>query len=971
MSQEQCAAGTDDRPAHRYDARLANEIERRWQDHWEAQRTFWTPNPVGLLADVNAQRAQGEPLYVLDMFPYPSGSGLHVGHPLGYIGTDVYARFMRMEGRNVLHAMGYDAFGLPAEQYAVERGQHPRTTTEANVATMRRQLRALGLAHDPRRGITTTDTAYYRWTQWIFLQIFNSWYDRDTDRARPIAELVAELESGARAVDGGRSWAEMDDLERRRYVDGHRLAYLDEQPVNWCPALGTVLANEEVTSEGRSERGNHPVYRRPLEQWMMRITAYADRLLADLDRLDWPESIKTMQRNWIGRSTGATIRFPVEDRDDVAVEVFTTRPDTLFGATYMVLAPEHPLVDLLTANEWPDDTIADEWSTTAPAAWRGVFGATGGPSDAVARYREFAAKKSELERQSEGREKTGVFIGSFCVNPANGRRLPVFIADYVLMGYGTGAIMAVPGQDERDWEFAEEFELPIVRTVAPPDGFEGKAYVGEGPAINSGFLDGLGVDDAKARIIEWLEAEGHGAAAVSYKLRDWLFSRQRYWGEPFPIVYDEHDLPVALPEAMLPVELPEVDDFSPKVSDDPDAAPEPPLARAEQWVMVELDLPGPAWAGYGGGRRLFRRETNTMPQWAGSCWYYLRYLDPTNEDRLVDPRVESYWSGSDRDPDAVGTVDLYVGGVEHAVLHLLYARFWHKVLYDLGHVSTPEPFARLYNQGYILAAAYTDDRGVYVPADEVVERDGRFYHGDVEVAREFGKMGKSLKNAVAPDDIYRDYGADTLRLYEMFMGPLDASRPWNTNDIVGVHRFLQRLWRNVVDEVTGAVRVVDVPADDETRRVLHRTIAAVRADMPDLGFNTAVARLFELNNHLTQTVGRRGSAPREVVEPLVLMVAPLAPHIAEELWSRLGHPSSLAYEPFPVADPAYLVVDAVEVAVQVNGKVRAKVTVPSGADDATHEARARGDDRIAALLDGAQVRKVVVVPERLVNFVVA
>jgi leucyl-tRNA synthetase len=967
MSERQ--ASDKDVPPNRYDARLANEIEAKWQDRWEADRTFWTPNPAGLLADVNAELAAREPLYILDMFPYPSGAGLHVGHPLGYIGTDVYARFMRMEGYNVLHAMGYDAFGLPAEQYAVQTGQHPRVTTEANIATMRRQLRALGLAHDPRRGIATTDVAYYRWTQWIFLKIYNSWYDRSLDRARPIDELVAELEAGTRLVETGELWSDMRDADRRAYVDSMRLAYLDEQDVNWCPELGTVLANEEVTSEGRSDRGNHPVYRRPLKQWMLRITSYADRLIADLDRLDWSDSIKTMQRNWIGRSEGASIRFPVEGHDGVDVEVFTTRPDTLFGATYMVLAPEHPLVDVITANEWPDDTIGEEWSTSAPATWRGVFGATGTPAEAVARYREFAAQKSELERQSEGREKTGAFIGAFCVNPANDARIPVFIADYVLMGYGTGAIMAVPGQDERDWEFAEEFELPIVRTVQPPADWEGKAYLGDGPAISSGFLDGLGVDDAKARIVEWLEETGYGEGTVTYKLRDWLFSRQRYWGEPFPIVYDDQDLPVALPEEMLPVVLPEVDDFEPSISDDPDSIPEPPLSRAEGWVEVELELPGPAWAGGGGGRRVFRRETNTMPQWAGSCWYYLRYLDPTNEDRLVDLPVEAYWSGTDRDPDSVGTVTLYVGGVEHAVLHLLYARFWHKVLFDLGFVTTPEPFARLFNQGYILAAAYTDDRGRYVEAADVEERADGFFFGGARVTREFGKMGKSLKNAVAPDDIYRDYGADTLRLYEMSTGPLEASRPWNTHDIVGAHRFLQRLWRIVVDEDSGELHVDDGEVDDDTSRVLHRTIAAVRADMSELGFNTAIARLFELNNHLTQLVAERGSAPRAVVEPLVLMVAPLAPHIAEELWERLGHDGSLAYEPFPRADERFLVVDSVEIAVQIEGKVRSRITVPTDADDAAVEAAARSDRRIAELLDGVDVRKVVVVPRRLVNFV--
>ena len=564
-----------------------------------------------------------------------------------------------------------------------------------------------------------------------------------------------------------------------------------------------------------------------------------------------------------------------------------------------------------------------------------------------------------------------MFTGAFAINPTNGAAIPVFVADYVLRGYGTGAIMAVPGQDERDWEFAEEFDLPIIRTVQPPPDFVGKAYLGEGPAINSEFLDGLGVADAKREIVAWLEEHGHGEGTVTYKLRDWLFSRQRYWGEPFPIVYDDVG-PIALPESLLPVELPEITNFEPATSDDPDARPEPPLSRAADWAEVELELPGPAWAGYGDGRRTYLRETNTMPQWAGSCWYYLRYLDPTNEDRLVDPAVEREWAQGTRldgSPKA-GLVDLYVGGVEHAVLHLLYARFWHKVLFDLGHVSTIEPFQRLVNQGMVLAAAYVDERGMYVEASEVVERDGAFLFDGAPVAREFGKMGKSLKNAVTPDDVCREYGADTLRLYEMSSGPLDASRRWSTADIVGVYRLLQRLWRNLVDEETGLVRVSDARADDETRRVLHRTIAAVRDDMASMSFNTAIARLTECNNHLTRVVARDGATPREVAEPLVLMCAPLVPHVAEELWSRLGHADTLTYGSFPTADPAWLFDDTVEVPVQVNGKVRARVTVSSGADEAEHERVARRDGRIAALLDGVEVRKVIVVPGRTVNFVV-
>jgi leucyl-tRNA synthetase len=780
--------------------------------------------------------------------------------------------------------------------------------------------------------------------------MFNAWYDDDQGKARPIDDLVGELDAGTREVPDGRGWGELDALERRKVIDSFRLAYLDEVAVNWCPALGTVLANEEVTAEGRSERGNHPVYKRPLEQWMLRITKYAERLLGDLDVLDWPESIKIMQRNWIGRSEGADIVFPVEGHEDLAIRVFTTRPDTVFGATYMVLAPELDLVDEIVASEWPRDT---------PLEWRGTFGIDVSPVEAVEAYRNFASEKTDLERQAEGREKTGIFIGAYAINPVNDERIPIFIADYVLAGYGTGAIMAVPGQDQRDWDFAEEFDLPIVRTVQPAPDFDGDAYLGDGPAINSGFLDGLNVENAKRKIVEWLEETSNGAGAVTYKLRDWLFSRQRYWGEPFPIVYDETGLPLALPESMLPVELPEMTDFQPRiVPDDEETLPAPPLARAEDWVTVEADL--------GDGTKTYLRETNTMPQWAGSCWYYLRYLDPTNENRIVEPEVERYWMQGDR---RSGGVDLYVGGAEQAVLHLLYARFWHKVLYDLANVSTPEPFARLFNQGTITAYEYLDERGVYVAAKEVEERDGKFFFEGKEVTRQQGRMGKSRKNGVAPDDIYAEYGADTLRLYEMFMGPLDASRPWNTADIVGVHRFLQRFWRNAIDEETGAIRVSDAPADEETRRILHRTVDAVRADLAKLQFNTAIARLFELNNRLTAVVGDTGAAPIEVVSAMTLMLAPLAPHLAEEVWARLGHAESLAYEPFPEPDPAYLVVEEVEIPVQVDGKVRARVKVPAGAGESDHEAGARADERIASILDGVEVLKVIVVPGRLVNFV--
>ncbi|SDU60212.1 leucine--tRNA ligase [Jiangella alkaliphila] len=939
----------DDAP-YRYTAEVAGQIEQRWQDRWEHEGTFDAPNPTGPLAEPGAE-LPGHKFFVMDMFPYPSGKGLHVGHPLGYIATDVFGRYRRMRGDNVLHALAYDAFGLPAEQYAVQTGQHPRKTTEENIATMRRQLRRLGLAHDNRRTFATIDPGYVRWTQWIFLQIFESWYDESADggrgRARPIAELVAAFESGSRPVPGGASWSSLSSVEQRRIVDDHRLAYVSESPVNWCPGLGTVLANEEVTADGRSERGNFPVFKRNLRQWMMRITAYADRLIDDLDRIDWPEKVKTMQRNWIGRSTGASVRFATDAGD---LEVFTTRPDTLFGATFMVVAPEHPLVEALTPPAWPAE---------ARPAWTGGHAT---PADAVAAYRAQAAARTEVERQTEGREKTGVFTGSFAVNPVNGERIPVFVADYVLMGYGTGAIMAVPGQDERDWEFAERFELPIIRTVQPPDGFDGEAYVGEGPAVNSAndeiSLDGMGVADAKAAIIAWLEAKGAGEGTVTYRLRDWLFSRQRYWGEPFPVVYDENDQPVAIPDDLLPIELPEVPDYSPRTypPDAADSEPEPPLARVPDWVNVELDL--------GDGPKTYRRDTNTMPNWAGSCWYELRYLDPTNTERLVDPEVEKYWMGPRANGDA-GGVDLYIGGVEHAVLHLLYSRFWHKVLFDLGHVSSEEPFHKLFNQGYIQAYAYVDARGQYVPADQVVESgDGFLFEGE-PVTREYGKMGKSLKNMVTPDDMYRDYGADTFRVYEMSMGPLDLSRPWETRAVVGSLRFLQRVWRNIVSEQSGSVVIGDAPADDETRRVLHRTIDAVRTDMEAMRFNTAIARMIELNNHLTKL----DTVPREAAEALVLMMAPIAPHIGEELWSRLGHPDSLVREPFPVADPAYLVEETVTCVVQVAGKVRDRLEVPPSISEDELRSLALASEAVQRSLDGRPVRTVVVRAPKLVNVV--
>ncbi|QIP86540.1 leucine--tRNA ligase [Streptomyces sp. Tu 2975] len=950
MSEMNSAAETA--APHRYTAAMAADIEARWQDFWDAEGTYQAPNPSGDLAGDAALVARPKK-FVMDMFPYPSGAGLHVGHPLGYIATDVFARHQRMTGHNVLHTLGFDAFGLPAEQYAVQTGTHPRVSTEANIENMKVQLRRLGLGHDNRRSFATIDPDYYKWTQWIFVQIFNSWYDEKADKARPIDELVAQFESGAREVPGGGAWSELSSLERADVLGGYRLAYASDAPVNWCPGLGTVLANEEVTADGRSERGNFPVFKAKLRQWNMRITAYADRLLDDLDALDWPEAIKLQQRNWIGRSEGARVDFVVDGHDGARITVFTTRPDTLFGATYMVLAPEHGLIDSIVPAEWPDGVKA-EWT-----------GGAATPAEAVAAYRKQAQTKSDVERQTEHKDKTGVFTGSYAVNPVTGERIPVFVADYVLMGYGTGAIMAVPGQDERDWEFAEAFGLPIIRTVQPPEGWEGEAFTGAGPAINSAndeiSLNGLDVAEAKAKITAWLTGKGIGEGTVNFRLRDWLFSRQRYWGEPFPIVYDEDGVAHALPESMLPLELPEVDDYSPRTFDPDDAntQPETPLSRNEDWVAVELDL--------GDGPKRYRRETNTMPNWAGSCWYELRYLDPHNSEQLVAPDIEQYWMGP-REGQPHGGVDLYVGGAEHAVLHLLYARFWSKVLFDLGHVSSVEPFHKLYNQGMIQAYVYRDERGFPVTATEVEERDGKFFHDGRPVKRELGKMGKSLKNAVTPDEICAEYGADTLRLYEMAMGPLDVSRPWDTRAVVGQYRLLQRLWRNVVDEATGEVTVVDGEPDEATLRALHKAIDGVSQDMSAMRFNTAIAKITELNNHLTKT---GGPVSRSVAERLVLLVAPLAPHIAEELWRKLGHTDSVVHQDFPVADPAYVVDETVTCVVQIKGKVKARLEVSPSITDEELEALALGDAAVVGALAGAGIRKVIVRAPKLVNIVPA
>ena len=943
-----------DNTTHRYTPELAAQIESTWQQYWKDNGTFNAPNPVGPLAE-EGKELPAEKMNIQDMFPYPSGAGLHVGHPLGYIATDTYARYQRMLGKNVLHTLGYDAFGLPAEQYAIQTGTHPRTTTEANIKNMRRQLGLLGLGHDPRRSVASTDPKFYKWTQWIFLQIYNSWFDEEQQKARPISELIKELEVGKRTTKDGRYYADLSKEEQRKALDEFRLVYLSNSTVNWCPGLGTVLANEEVTAEGKSERGNFPVFRKNLSQWMMRITAYSDRLLDDLELLDWPEKVKSMQRNWIGRSRGAEVSFHAEGYN---IDVFTTRPDTLFGAEYVVLAPEHELVDALLSPIPYEDDVDERWT----------FGHDD-PKEAVEVYRASIAAKSDLERQ-ENKEKTGVFLGTYATNPVNGKQVPIFIADYVLTGYGTGAIMAVPAHDTRDYEFATVFGLPITEVVAGGD-ITKEAYTESGKAVNSANdsldINGMSKDEAIAAIIPWLEEQGVGREKIQYKLRDWLFARQRYWGEPFPIVYDEAGQAYPLPESMLPIELPEVEDYKP-VSfdpDDADSSPQPPLAKAREWVEVELDL------GLGDGPKTYYRDTNVMPQWAGSSWYQLRYIDPTNDEIFCDIENERYWTGPRPDEHGAndpGGVDLYVGGVEHAVLHLLYARFWHKVLFDLGYVSSKEPYRRLYNQGYIQAYAYTDSRGVYVPAAEVVERDGAFYSGDEKVNQEYGKMGKSLKNSVAPDDICRDYGADTLRVYEMSMGPLDTSRPWATKDVVGAQRFLQRLWRLAIDETSGELSTTDAELSDDDLKHLNRTIAGVRDDYENLRLNTVVAKLIEYVNYLTKAYPK--GAPRTAVEPLAQLVSPVAPHIAEELWKRFGHDETITYQAFPEFDEKYLVDDEVEVPVQINGKVKARVMVPADADQDTVVGIAKADERIAELTAGKNVVKEIYVPGRMVNLVV-
>lgn len=877
-------------------------IEPKWQAHWEREQTFRAWNPGEPIPPTHpfAKRHSTLPpkYYVLDMFPYPSGAGLHVGHPEGYTATDMLARYRRALGFNVLHPMGWDAFGLPAEQYAIKTGQHPRKTTEENIATFKRQIKSLGFSYDWSREVDTTDPKYFKWTQWIFLKIYNSWFNPATNKAEPIETLKypPELKS---------------EDDKRAYRDNKRLAFVSEAPVNWCSELGTVLANEEVI-EGKSEVGGFPVIRKPMRQWMLRITAYAGKLLDDLDKIEWSHSLKEMQRNWIGRSEGADVIFKLADSNK-AIHVFTTRPDTLWGATYMVLSPEHKLVDEITTPEQRGE---------------------------VDTYRAYAASKSDLERTELAKEKTGVFTGGYAINPVNNARIPVWIADYVLISYGTGAIMAVPAHDTRDLEFAEKFKLPIIQVVEPPAGKDWRGFVDDGVGVNSAnpeiSLNGLPTPEAKRRITAWLEAKALGKKTINYKLRDWLFSRQRYWGEPFPIVWKNghHE---ALSESALPVVPPALTDYKPT------ASAEPPLARAKDWV----NLPDGS-----------RRETNTMPQWAGSCWYYLRFIDAQNPNAFCGTQPEHYWMGTDGN-NATPGIDLYVGGTEHAVLHLLYARFWHKVLYDLGHVSTPEPFFKLVNQGLILG------------------EDNQ-------------KMSKARGNVVNPDEVVREYGADALRLYEMFMGPLEMVKPWSTRGVEGVYRFLGRVWRLFVDEKSetefeqrstteqGAAELLniiqlhsaikDVPPTIAQLKVLHAAIKKVTEDLDGLRFNTAISALMIFVNEATTWETR----PRAVLRDFLVLLQPFAPHLAEELFSRLEPNSELRlpYIPWPKFDPALLVEDTLEIPVQVNGKLRDKIIVPATATQEEIEAAALKAEKAQPFLAGKTIKKIIVVPKRLVNIAV-
>lgn len=956
-----------------------SEIEPRWQAYWDQHRTFATDELTSSELDGNTKKS-----YILDMFPYPSGDGLHVGHPEGYTATDITARFSRARGIKVLHPMGFDAFGLPAEEHAIKTGVHPRIKTEQNIAEFVRQLKMLGFSYDWDRVVSTTDEDYFRWTQWIFLVLYDTWFDASQDKGRPIDELPIPESVTA----GG------DDAVEQ-YQDSKRLAFEAHALVNWCPGLGTVLANEEVQN-GVSERGSHPVKRLPLRQWMLRITAYSDRLLEGLDDLDWPTGIKKLQQDWIGRSTGAEVDFyigeeadyadwkakrsstgfpePEIDSDDLealdkrSLRVYTTRPDTLFGATYMVVSPEHPLVDVLTTSD---------------------------QADHVNRYREEASFKSDRDRTDGGKVKTGVFTGSHAINPVTGKPIPVWVADYVLAGYGTGAIMAVPAHDERDFEFAKQFGLAVIPVVDPPADHQDRdailagqtCFAAQGLAINSGQFDGKTTDEVKDAVSAWLSEDGIGKSAVNFKLRDWLFSRQRFWGEPFPILHEvdadgkRTGRKRGVPLDQLPVTLPDLEDFKPH------GRPEPPLAKADDdWLYVQLD-----------GKR-YIRETNTMPQWAGSCWYFLRYIDPKNDKCLVDPEKEKAWM----------PVDLYVGGAEHAVLHLLYSRFWHKVLYDRGHVSTPEPFGKLVNQGMILGAPqYHMSPSAFATAkdalagmgfigtpvgegekasvilvhandnsdlrdDQIEKRKGKSYVAstEIEVLAKADKMSKSRGNVVNPDDIVREYGADSLRLYEMFMGPLEATKPWAMEGVGGVRNFLDRVWRLVVDQRSdeGALsaELTDDPCDEEQNRVLHQTIKKVTEDTEGMSFNTAIARMMEFTNHFNKSEKR----PRSALKTFLILLSPYAPHIAEELWQKLGESDTIAHASWPKFDEAALVQSSIEVPIQINGKIKAKVQVSPKISKDELAKVALADERIKELIEGKTIVKQIVVPGRLVNLVV-
>jgi len=840
-----------------------DQIESKWQRIWDERRIFHAPNPGDENFDLTKPK-----FYVLDMFPYPSGAGLHVGHPEGYTATDIIARYKRLRGFNVLHPMGWDAFGLPAEQYAIKSGQHPAVTTRENVVKFKSQLKAIGFSYDWQREINTTDPGYFKWTQWIFLKIYNSWFNPASNKAEPLATYRG------------------DD------PDSVRLAYVADVAVNWCPELGTVLANEEVI-DGKSEIGGHPVVRRPMRQWMLRITAYAERLIDELQGLDWPEGIKLLQRNWIGKSQGAEIDFRIGNHDE-KIRVFTTRPDTLYGGTFLVLAPEHPLVDrIVTEEQWPE----------------------------VRAYRERTARKSDLERAELTKEKTGVFTGAFAINPATGGKIPVWIADYVLLGYGTGAIGGVPAHDERDMEFAKKFDLPVVIVVRPTGDAPAIGFTGEGIAINSPIINGLTSAEAKKKITAWLEEHGWGKGAINYKLRDWLFSRQRYWGEPFPIVWEcapdgqqtrQHR---ALEESELPIVPPPLDDYKPT------GTGEPPLTKAKDWVRYSEKA---------------TRETNVMPQWAGSCWYYLRFCDSHNDQRFVGEAAEKYWLGGPRP----GGVDLYVGGTEHAVLHLLYARFWHKVLFDLGYLSKPEPFQRLVNQGIILG------------------EDGQ-------------KMSKSRGNIVNPDDVIAQYGADSFRCYEMFMGPLEQMKPWSMRGVEGISRFLARVWRLMMNEnqageweLSRAVQDVDVTR--EQQKILHATIKKVTADIESLGFNTAISQMMIFVNAFTNLE----AIPVSAMRTFLILLNPFAPHVTSELWEKLKSAGDIAAQPWPAYDEQFLIEDEIDLVIQVNGKLRASIKMSVSAGEDEVKTAALANPKIQQLIEGKTIRKVVFVPKKLVNFVV-